>query len=162
MFSSAEQKVVDQMILGLAYKEIANRIFRSEKAVKWHVSAIFKKMGVRSRAEFMAKINGKSQGVNMSESEYVSVREARAAEVLPSPQDKRNMAVAPKSQEDKIQFIDEKFRVGNTIEQLHSMMKEVTKEEITPATVSAACNCVARLNETINTAIQAARFLNER
>lgn len=70
--------------------------------------------------------------------------------------------IVPKSQEEKIQFIDDKFHVGQTIDQLHFMMKEVTKDSITPNTVNAACNCVARLNETVNTAILAARFLNER
>lgn len=74
----------------------------------------------------------------------------------------RAVQVSHKSQEDKIVFIDEKFKVGNTISHLHKMMMEVTKDEINPTTVNAACNCVQSLNETINTAIQAARFLNER
>jgi hypothetical protein len=74
----------------------------------------------------------------------------------------RQMQVVQKTQEDKINFIDSKFQVGNTITQLHQMMQQVTKEEFTPATVNAACNCVARLNETINTVIQAAKFLNEK
>jgi hypothetical protein len=67
-----------------------------------------------------------------------------------------------RSQEDKITFIDEKFKVGGTINHLHKMMTEVTKEDMTAANVNAACNCVARLNETITTAIQAAKFLNDR
>lgn len=76
-------------------------------------------------------------------------------------QDKRNLATVQKSQEEKIMFINNTFGVGSTIDHLHLMMKDVTKEGINPNTVNAACNCVARLNETINTAIQAARFLNE-
>ncbi len=70
--------------------------------------------------------------------------------------------VLEKTQEDKIIFVDQTFKVTNTITHLHGLMKEVTSKEMTPATVNAACNCVARLNETINTAIQAARFLSER
>mgnify|MGYP001765499208 CR=1 FL=1 len=66
------------------------------------------------------------------------------------------------SQIEKINFINERFMISSTVEQLHGMMKEVTKKEISPATVNAACNCVARLNETITTAIQAAKFLNEK
>ena len=77
-------------------------------------------------------------------------------------QEKREVQIVNKSQEEKIQFIDDKFHVGDTINQLHGMMKEVTKDTINPVTVNAACNCVSRLNETINTAIIAARFLNER
>lgn len=76
--------------------------------------------------------------------------------------EKRSTELVEKTQEQKIQYIDDKFHVGETIGQLHQMMKEVTKHDITPSTVNAACNCVARLNETVNTAITAARFLNER
>lgn len=65
-------------------------------------------------------------------------------------------------QKEKVQFVNEEFRVSESIGQLHHMMKEVTKQEITPSTVNAACNCVARLNETVDTAIKAARFLNEK
>jgi cytolysin (calcineurin-like family phosphatase) len=74
----------------------------------------------------------------------------------------RQVQVVSKTQEDKIQFIDKTFKVGETLDHLHKMMKDVTKQEMNANTVNAACNCVARLNETINTAIQAAKFLNER
>jgi len=77
-------------------------------------------------------------------------------------QDRRNMAIVPKSQEEKIGFINSTFKVSNTIEHLHKMMTEVTSAEMSPATVNAACNCIGKLNDTINTAIQAARFLNDR
>lgn len=63
---------------------------------------------------------------------------------------------------EKIQFIDSKFKISNVVEQLHTMMKEVTKEKIDANTVNAACNCVARLNETINVSIQAAKYLDEK
>jgi hypothetical protein len=66
------------------------------------------------------------------------------------------------SQVDKIKFIDSQFNISGTMTHLNTMMKEVTKKEITPNTVNAACNCIARMNETINTSIQAARFLNDR
>lgn len=49
-----------------------------------------------------------------------------------------------------------------TVEQLHKMMKEVTKSGVTPQTVNAACNCVQQLNCTIDMAIKASRFLSER
>ena len=72
------------------------------------------------------------------------------------------MQVVQKSQEEKVEFVNRTFHVEKTIDHLHNMMVEVTKSEMNPNTVNAACNCVARLNETINTAIQAARFLNGR
>lgn len=134
---------------GLSNKEIAERLGVEEKTIKFHLTNIYKKAGVTSRTEFFAKETG-----NTEDSGERIVKDL--------DQGKRQTQIVPKSQEDKIQFIDDKFHVGNTIGQLHKMMKEVTKDEITPNTVNAACNCVARLNETINTAIQAARFLNER
>jgi len=41
-------------------------------------------------------------------------------------------------------------------------MEEVTKDEINPRTVNAACNCVQNLNSTIDMAIKAARYLSEK
>ncbi len=42
------------------------------------------------------------------------------------------------------------------------MMKEVTKKEMTADTVNAACNCVTNINNTIKTAIAAARYLSDK
>lgn len=79
-----------------------------------------------------------------------------------SNQGMRQVQVVKKTQEEKLMFVNDHFRVGDTLEHLHKMMKEVTRQELNANTVNAACNCVARLNETINTAIQAAKFLNDR
>lgn len=59
-----------------------------------------------------------------------------------------------------IRDISDQFGVAKTVGQLQKMMEEVTKEEINPNTVNAACNCVQNLNLTIKTAMQAARFLS--
>ena len=59
-----------------------------------------------------------------------------------------------------IRDISDQFGVGNTVKQLQTMMEQVTKDEINPNTVNAACNCVQNLNLTIKTAMQAARFLS--
>lgn len=56
--------------------------------------------------------------------------------------------------------INNQFGVAKTVGQLQKMMEEVTKDEINPNTVNAACNCVQNLNLTIKTAMQAARFLS--
>ena len=58
--------------------------------------------------------------------------------------------------------ISDRFGVVDTVQTLQHMMKEVTKKEITPESVNAACNCVQNLNLTIKTAIQAARYLSEK
>lgn len=60
-----------------------------------------------------------------------------------------------------LNYINDTFRIGETVNQLHSMMKNVTKEELSAKTVNAACNCVAQLNQTINTTINAAKYLSE-
>lgn len=67
-----------------------------------------------------------------------------------------------KTQEQKLNHVNETFKITNTINQLHAMMKEVTKEEINPRTVNAACNCVQQLNNTIDMTIKAARYLGEK
>jgi hypothetical protein len=61
-----------------------------------------------------------------------------------------------------IQFISDTFGLKNTVEHLHYMMKEVTKDEFSARTVNAACNCVQQLNSTIDMAIKAARYLSEK
>ena len=60
-----------------------------------------------------------------------------------------------------IEYVNETFKLGETVEHLHYMMKGVTKEEVTSKTVNAACNCVQQLNQTIDMAIKAAKFLRE-
>lgn len=160
MLSKAENLVLDNLKLGLSNKEIGERVFTSEKTVKFHLTNIYKKLGVGSRAELIARKAGFIH-------EHIETKQTWGDTVeqstLPNNQGFRAVQVVEKkSQESKILFIDEQFKVGETISHLHSMMKDVTKSELNPNTVNAACNCVARLNETINTAIQAARFLNER
>ena len=58
--------------------------------------------------------------------------------------------------------ISDRFGVVDTVITLQGLMKEVTKKEVTPESVNAACNCVQNLNLTIKTAIQAAKFLSEK
>ena len=62
---------------------------------------------------------------------------------------------------DKINYVADKFSLGDTVNHLHKMMKSVTDKEITCDTVTAACMCVGKLNETIDTAIKAAKFLSD-
>jgi len=71
----------------------------------------------------------------------------------------QNLPIQNKQQQ--IEFVNEKFALDETVGQLHLMMSEVTKEEISPKTVNAACNCVQQLNNTIDMAIKAAKFLSE-
>lgn len=60
-----------------------------------------------------------------------------------------------------IEYIQDKFDIKSTVTQLHTMMKEVTKEEFSAKNVNAACHCIHQLNETMNTTIKCAKFLRE-
>lgn len=181
MLSNAETQVLDRLRRGLSNQQIADELFVTEKTIKFHLTHIYKKLGATNRLDAI-RISGGIIGAGnidhldfrrpaiepevilKEESNFLSMglKPINPEGVEKMQQGARQVQVVQKSQEDKITFIDDKFKVGDTITQLHSMMKDVTSKELTPATVNAACNCVARLNETINTAIQAARFLNER
>lgn len=73
-----------------------------------------------------------------------------------------NIEVIDESKTKALREISDRFGVVETVKSLQYMMKEVTKEKITPDSVNAACNCVQNLNLTIKTAIQAARYLSDR
>lgn len=149
--SNAERSVYDLICKGFSNKEIAERLFVCEKTIKFHCSSIYKKLGVESRNDLLSK-------------EIKKVKNETQSQEGDSMDDKLPMPIQQykASQIEKVQFIDKQFKIGETVNQLQCMMKEVVKKEMTPATVNAACNCVSRLNETIEIAIQASRFLNER
>ena len=146
MLSNKQSRVKDLIVQGFSNAEIANILGVEEKTIKFHITDIFKYESVKSRSELIAKHYQPDYQKEKSNIMQVTKIEPKAI----------------KTQEEKIQFVDQTFHVGQTMDHLHKMMMDVTKESMNPATVNAACNCVARLNETINTAIQAARFLNER
>lgn len=158
MFSKAEQLVIDHLKSGLTNNEIADRVCISEKTVKYHLTNIYKKTNASSRTDFVLKYKQQYEGMKMDNNDTLPNNKGYVSPTQRPIQPPVNQ----KTQEDKITFINDKFNVAGTITHLHSMMKDVTSKEITPATVNAACNCVSRLNETINTAINAARFLSER
>lgn len=54
--SKREIEVVQEVVLGLTNKTIADRLFVSEKTVKFHLTNIYKKFGVTSRAQLMVKV----------------------------------------------------------------------------------------------------------
>lgn len=153
METNAETKVTHLLLKGYSNQEIADQIGVNVKTVKFHLTNIYKKHGVKSRAEYMATQTGFKQSERELVMNGIKENKSITAEVI----DKKSL-----TQQEKVKFIDDQFKVGDAITHLHSMMKTVTQDQVNPATVNAACNCVARLNETINTAIQAARFLNER
>lgn len=76
-------------------------------------------------------------------------------------QGKNELKVSNADRKNDVEYIQEQFNIKSTVEQLHTMMKEVTKEEFSAKNVNAACHCISQLNETINTTIKAARFLRD-
>ena len=59
--SGREREVADLVALGRTNKEIAGELFLSEKTVESHMSRLFGKLGVRSRAE-VAEAVGRERG----------------------------------------------------------------------------------------------------
>lgn len=76
---------------------------------------------------------------------------------------KKSVAVSPggDARALALRSIDDKFGVGESVKHLQSIMHRVTEKEVTADSVNAACNCVATINNTVRTAIAAAKFLAE-
>lgn len=53
--TSAQLLVFEQMILGLSNQQIANQLFINIKTVKFHVTQIYEKCAVKTRAELLVK-----------------------------------------------------------------------------------------------------------
>lgn len=53
--SSREAQVIELTVKGLSNKEIGNQLFITEKTVKFHLSNIYKSVGVSSRAQLIVK-----------------------------------------------------------------------------------------------------------
>jgi len=51
--SNREAEVAELVTQGLSNKEVANQLFVTEKTVKFHLTNIYKKMSVKSRAQLI-------------------------------------------------------------------------------------------------------------
>lgn len=54
-FTRAERRVFDYLTTCKTHKEIANALNIGEQAAKFHASNIYRKVGVKSRLEFLAR-----------------------------------------------------------------------------------------------------------
>lgn len=149
----SEREIALKILDGKSNKEIAESLFVEEKTIKFHITGIYSKTSCKTRSEFMSKFFNNR---NFMEDKMDTLPNNKGYVV---PVTKVDQTI---DQREKINFIDDKFKIGKAIDQLHTMMTEVTKDDMSAANVNAACNCVTRINETINTAIQAARFLSGR
>jgi DNA-binding CsgD family transcriptional regulator len=55
--TASEDRVAALAAEGLTNREIAQRLFVSVKAVQWHLRNVYRKLGIRSRAELTAKLD---------------------------------------------------------------------------------------------------------
>jgi DNA-binding CsgD family transcriptional regulator len=57
--TATEERVAELIAAGHTYQETADALFVSPKTVQWNLSKIYRKLGVRSRAELAARLAGK-------------------------------------------------------------------------------------------------------
>jgi len=146
-----EMKVYKLLLdLNLSTNDIADKLFVTHKAIRFHGTNIYKKLKVKSRRELLGQVYNKNKVNNKTET--------IKTEGLPMGAKQSNMQIINQNNS-SLDAIDQKFKVGEVINHLHSMMKGVTKDEMNPATVMAACQCVSKMNEVMNTTMDAARFL---
>ena len=51
--TATEERVAELLASGLTYQQTADALFVSPKTVQWNVSKIYRKLGIRSRAELI-------------------------------------------------------------------------------------------------------------
>ncbi len=62
--SNAERVVAEHVSQGLTNKQVGEILFVSEKTIKVHLTSIYKKMNVKSRAELIVKVRNILSGGN--------------------------------------------------------------------------------------------------
>jgi DNA-binding CsgD family transcriptional regulator len=58
--TAAEARVAELVAAGPTNREVAGELFMSPKTVEAHLSRVYRKLGVRSRAELAHKLTGQS------------------------------------------------------------------------------------------------------
>jgi len=58
LLTASQQAVYEQLVLGLSTRDIARQLNRSEFTIRNHVKAVFKTLGVKSRASLVARATG--------------------------------------------------------------------------------------------------------
>ena len=58
----SERRVADLAASGLSNREIAQQLFVTVKAVEWHLSNVYRKLGIRSRTRLAESLNAPVNG----------------------------------------------------------------------------------------------------
>ena len=56
-FTESERRVAELAASGLTNRDVAARLFMSPKTVEAHLSRVYRKLGIRSRAELGARMS---------------------------------------------------------------------------------------------------------
>lgn len=91
--SNREAEVAELVTKGLSNKEVANQLFVTEKTVKFHLTNIYKKMNVKSRAQlivwclphlgFVEREEPRAQQINIQAS-AAPIQDASATTTIPA------------------------------------------------------------------------------
>jgi RNA polymerase sigma factor (sigma-70 family) len=183
LLSKAEYEVAKYISQGLANCEIADRLFVTEKTVKYHATNIYAKLQVKGRSQLIVMYKDmisreeiENKIATFEKSYEPKIDESNTFEELPmsnwEPMTPKPLANAPLAinqqkvavvnQQDNVTFIVNTFKVNETIHDLQTMSKEVTKGDYSVEKVMAACQCIGRMNETIQTVMKAAQVINGR
>jgi len=76
VLTPTEERVVALVAAGRTYREVADALFISPKTVQWNLSKIYRKLGVRSRAELAAKLAAEGGSPGKSPSDVPGQRPA--------------------------------------------------------------------------------------
>ena len=79
--SNREAEVAELVSKGLSNKEVANQLFVTEKTVKFHLTNIYKKMSVKSRAQLIVWC---LPHLNFAETEIRAAQNAPAVNTQPA------------------------------------------------------------------------------
>lgn len=59
MFSNKENQIINMVLTGCSNKQISQLLEIKEKTVKWHLTSVYKKAGVKTRSQLIIKILNK-------------------------------------------------------------------------------------------------------
>lgn len=168
--TKAERDIYNLAITGIPNAVIGERLFVTEKTVKFHLTNIYRKLGTTGKPQMIAQSNGRTETELKTDEDNdmadwqpkkTVIPEVRGAAALSMAQVQQTQLQTQNAQE-QVEFVLNAFKINDAIENLITMSREVTKGDYSEAKVLAACQCIGRMNETVNTVMKAAQALRGR